>query len=501
MYTSISIINKLRSAPYRVCLLAGMLSGFVFAPFFLFPLIFSFALFAYHAQKSCNYWQAFKVGLCFGWGHFLVGLYWISMAPYVSDERLWWAVPIACFGIPAVLSLFTASISCLAYTFRDFRLFNFIFVFFWVLAEWLRCWIFTGFPWNLLGYSLSFCLELCQCASIFGTLGLSAIVAYVAIAPIHLLNDQKTLFKRHVLICTIILSAMYCGGKLRLNSAPTEFTPILARLVQPSIEHHAKWDQEKFADVLATHINLSIIDSKNKADLIIWPESALPSVITDQYLVDLIAKYLHKNQLLITGATGQSSDAKDLYVGMYGINSEGKIVLEYNKTHLVPFGEYIPFKFLPIKKITHGLSDYTPGNIDQEVYLKSLNLKINALLCYEVIFPEEVRRKSIDQDLIINITYDTWFGSSPGLHQHFHAARLRAIENGIPLLRVANNGISAIIDCLGRILQQTQINDKTYLEGYIPKKNSHRTIWSQDSTLAIALLFLALLILEAHKLK
>ena len=496
-----NIINIAQTYPKYVCLFSGAVSSLMFAPIFLPFASFFLSFLAYYSQQALSRKQIFILGTCFGFGHFFAGLYWISIAPLVFAKEFWWAAILALFGIPGVLSLLIGFVACGANLFRSTRFFYSSFIIIWILIEWLRCWLFTGFPWNLLGYAFGFNLELSQAASIFGVLGLSIIVLYISIMPTFLFLKQNKLFLGHVIIGLAILIVMYVFGHFRLQDNPTEFTDVSVRLVQPSIPQEKKWDVDEFLVGFKKHLQLSQQQTSSKPGLLIWSESALPIDINkNSAVLNVIADCLEEGQILLTGATNQDQYQQAQYVGMYAINDYGVIIGQYHKTHLVPFGEYVPWKsVLPIRKLTYGLLDFTAGKGEQKLQL--LGLKISPLICYEIIFPQEVRLKSLDADVIINITNDAWFGRSIGTYQHFYTARMRSIENGLPLLRIANNGISAIIDGLGRILQNTEIDQVGFLENYVPKKLTRLTIWSRHSTLAIFLLLLAISALASFKVK
>ncbi len=189
----------------------------------------------------------------------------------------------------------------------------------------------------------------------------------------------------------------------------------------------------------------------------------------------------NENQILITGSVSDNNKKEEeieIYSSMVGLNKDSYhnfAVFEYHKSHLVPFGEYMPLrKIIPFKKITHGLVDYTPGK-KESIYLQKFNLNILPLICYESIFPNEVIASNKNADIIINITNDAWYGNSSGPYQHFQISKMRTIENGLPMIRASNNGISAFIDPLGRVLKQTKLNDITIIDSFIPKKLSKET--------------------------
>ena len=177
------------------------------------------------------------------------------------------------------------------------------------------------------------------------------------------------------------------------------------------------------------------------------------------------------------------------------MDDRGKLQFDYHKTHLVPFGEYIPFsKYLPLQKITHGMVDYTPGK-REVLYLESLNLYIQPLVCYESIFSEEVRISNSVADLMVNITNDAWYGKSSGPYQHFEISRMRAIENGLPMIRAGNNGISAIIDPVGRVLKKLDLDQISVIDGLIPLKLLLPTIYSEYGAIALFILVVTILML------
>jgi apolipoprotein N-acyltransferase len=247
---------------------------------------------------------------------------------------------------------------------------------------------------------------------------------------------------------------------------------------------------------------LSEKKSEIHPQIVVWSEASVSEPINLPHVLDAVSSFLDNDQILLAGAVSQDKDKGLDYVGMYGVKSGGKLDFEYHKIHLVPFGEYMPFvtKFLPIKKLTDGFLDYSAGGTAQEFTVRSL--KVTPIVCYEVIFPDEVKQRSQDTDVIINISYDSWFGKSSGPYQHYHIARMRAVENGVPLIRSANSGISAIIDPVGRVLQKADINSYTILDGYIPEKLINRTFYSLYSQyLMIVFLILMIFLVDSFKLK
>jgi apolipoprotein N-acyltransferase len=274
---------------------------------------------------------------------------------------------------------------------------------------------------------------------------------------------------------------MITYGTLRLEKNPTTFSNINIRLVQPSIPQVAKWDANEFWKNLDKHIDLSSEQSTPYPDLIIWSEAALVVPYKYQPIKDKLKQLLKgTGSILITGGVSDNEkhgDDFEIYTAMQAINEFDEVLFEYHKSHLVPFGEYMPFKnILPMKKITPGFLDYTQGT-GGLVYIDKLNLVIKPLICYESIFSDFVKTNTQVADVIINITNDSWYGKSSGPYQHLYMSKIRAVENGLPMLRVANNGISAIIDPTGRVIQKLQLNQVGIIDGKIPNKLKSQTIY------------------------
>lgn len=476
--------------PKISCLLLGLLSGLVFAPIFLIPALLTLSYLCYLVQKSKSWQEAAKLGYIFGFGHFLSGIYWISIGVSVYISDFWWAIPFALFGLPIILAFFIFASCVFSFFVRNNNYYHFIFCLYWVLFEWVRSWIFTGLPWNLIGYAFSFSDILIQPLNIIGIYGLSFIVIYISTSFYPFFTKQFNQLKVLLLTSSMTLTVIITYGSIRLHNHPKNFTDIKVRLVQPSIPQTDKWNEEEFWHNLMLHINLS--ENSEPVDLVIWSEAALvvpydiPAVKSE-----LLGLLNSVDATLITGGISDNKKRREefeLYTAMYALEKNGNKLFEYHKSHLVPFGEYMPLKkILPFKKLTHGFIDYTEGN-GGLVYLDKYNLKIKPLICYESIFPDFVRTNNEAADVIINVTNDAWYGKSSGPYQHFYISRSRAVENGLPMIRVANNGISAIIDPLGRVIKKLDLNETNYIDGLIPKKLDSPTISSRFGNFTILLI-------------
>lgn len=483
------MFTKIKNNPKKSLFLFGFLLSLAFAPLFFVPLLLLIAFLAYFIKNAESVSEAAAYGCCFGFGFFTSNLYWISVGVSVYINDFWWALPFALFGLPLFLSIFILCQSSLSWYFRDSKYYILAFAIFWVLFEWLRSWVFTGFPWNLLGYSFAFSNHLVQQFSVFGAYGVSFIVVFLSASAINLIERERSSKYLVFLLSSILI--LFAFGELRLSYYETKFHDVKLRLVQANIPQTDKWDDDLFWANLTSHVNLSRDYNGFEPDIILWSEASVTVPYNIASVRQLMqSAIIYPNSVLITG--GVSYIDKKLYSSLYSVNQSGDLLFEYHKAHLVPFGEYIPFRtiFPFVKKLTHGFLDYTPGKMGEVFNISNLNLTIRPLICYESIFPREAITR--DADVIINLTNDTWYGNSAGPYHHFHMARMRAVENGIPLVRVANSGISAIIDPLGKVIGEAGLLSRMdVIDNYLPKKLENSTFYVkfQELTLLILLLY------------
>lgn len=504
------IQDILKEHPNYAAFLSGLLLSAALAPIFFVPALIALGLKAYLIRDAHNVKQAFIVAYLFGLGFFLSGLYWISIGVSVYIEEFWWAIPFALLALPAFLALYIGLCGICAFYTSKRRFYILSFASLWIAFEMLRSYLFTGFPWNLIGYSLAFSDILIQFTSIAGIYGLGFLITLSGGILCYYLEAAYKKFSLYLIILVVAWGAVIKFGYDRLHTYPTNFTSLKLRLVQPSIKQTDKWSSEMFWYNLNSHKDLSLNHiAKFHPDIIIWPESAvvvLPSFIGVFNLLKSLA--YNTNSFLITGGvTDNSSNANrssdKLFVSLYAISPKGEFIFDYHKSHLVPFGEYVPFSdILPLAKLTPGSTPYSPGQAGFIVNLDHFNLKIRPLLCYEVIFPEEVRISNQKADLILNATNDAYYGASSGPYQHFYMARMRAVENGLPLVRVANNGISALFDPLGRIVISSKLNDITVLDAHLPATLQNPTEYSENGdkyTYILMSIILALIVITPKR--
>ena len=454
-----------------LCFAAGGFSALAMAPHNLWPVLFvTLGGFYFLLAGSQTGKAALLRGWAFGFGYFLFGLSWIGNALLVQGNDFAWAWPLAVSGLPFALAFFYGFAALASYKLSNLKTvtgyITFAAVF--ALTEWLRGHIFTGFPWNLFGYSWAEILPIVQVTS-FGSVYLLTwlTVLWCAIGGFLFVQDQP-LAKKIILplILTASFAAVYSFGQSRIESYALSYDErVVIKIVQPNIPQHEKWDRAKMNENFFTLLRLSYPDEVMPATptYIAWPETAMNYVyIDDETSMNLIRQMLSSYEngaYLITGLLRRTDD------GGYGnsivmIDENGAISNVYDKHHLVPFGEYIPFqKWLPFGPIV-DFSGFERGAGLQN-FSTPEGISYSPLVCYEGIFPNAVLDNTGGRpDFILNATNDAWYGDSAGPYQHLTQTVFRAVEEGTPFLRVANTGVSALIAATGDIIEQIPLQKR-----------------------------------------
>ena len=520
-------MNRALKSPLFLCQLSGwkrcatlfVLGAFLtlsFAPFFFWQsAVISLTLLLLFIEKADAPKQAFKDGWWFGWGHFSAGLYWFAHALLTDAEQFAWLIPFAIFGIPAVLAIYTGLTTYLSKRIAKTSAQLWLsFALCWVGLEFLRAHLFSGFPWNLLGYVWGVNNITIQSASVFGVWGLSLITALIASVPFFLIRNKANIERSSVIFVVTsvaFLISLLAFGANRLSTIPQSIDkkPHYVRLVQGNVAQHHKWNPAFQMDIFRTYVELSKQPAKHPLSLIVWPESAMPFIPNEQkWVKQVIADTTPENAFLMTGALrierdeDYSAQSFAIWNSLYAFNSNGEIVTYYDKTHLVPFGEYIPLRsILPLTKITAGSTDFSQGTGVKTLKIPSLP-SFSPLICYEIIFPDKVISQENKPDWMINITNDAWFGDSTGPYQHLQMARFRAAEEGRPLIRAANTGVSAVFDGFGRTLGALNLNEKGIVDIKMPTIEPINTMYQKRYGLILLFLFVSvtLIILKIRKL-
>ncbi|MBL42924.1 MAG: apolipoprotein N-acyltransferase [Rhodospirillaceae bacterium] len=398
-----------------------------------------------------------------------------------------WLIPFAIFILPAFLSMFVGLVTLITkHLSKNSVQLVFIFPVFWVFFEWLRGNILTGFPWNLIGYTFSDFLTISQIASVVGIYGLSFFAIFFA-CSFSLVGSKK---KQNLVIPILgiaILFTLHFFGSYKLDNSINHYKNIKLRLVQPNIVQNEKWKESLKYKNFMKHYSLSKYEDFNEIDLFIWPETALTYTSINEILnKDSIYDLLRNDAMLITGMpriifNEYNPEKFKLYNSVVILNEKLDIVDSYNKFHLVPFGEYLPFRnlfdYFGFSKIVFGPIDYSRGGGPKTIKFDNFP-SFSPLICFEAIFPGEVVNSKVRPEWMLSLSNDAWFGNFAGPQQHFEMARIRTIEEGLPLIRVSNTGISAVIDSYGRVLKSLPYGKFGIIDHFLPG-NLQSTIYSR----------------------
>jgi apolipoprotein N-acyltransferase len=473
---------------------AGAVSVLAMAPFNLWPVLFLtlpvvvWLIDGAGAGKLGGWPAAALSGWWFGFGYFLAGLYWVGNALLVDAPTFGWLLPFAVAGLPAGLAVFFALgflFARLIWTRDATRVLSLAAAL--TVTEWLRGHVLTGFPWNSLGYAFSNTLALAQGASLIGLWGLTFLAVAIFASPAVLIDEKSTTRRPWLapVLGLIVLALMGAYGAIRLAGQPTRLVEsVKLRIMQPNLPQDTKFNYGARAEVMRRYLALSgratgpQSSGLRDATVLIWPESAFPFFLAREAdAMAQIANLLPQGTILITGAVRPPDTAPPgqpvtrAYNSIYAIDHDGSILSIYDKLHLVPFGEFLPFQStmekLGFSQITKVQGGFIAGNRRRAIELPRMP-RMLPLICYEVVFPGDIVARDERPAWIVNVTNDGWFGNSPGPYQHLQQARLRAIEEGLPIVRAANTGVSAVIDPLGRILASLGLGTEGVLDATLP---------------------------------
>lgn len=477
---------------YLLSLLLGILAAtghpplnLVFAPFIAFPVWL--ILTEIHQQASWK--KSFALGWLFGLGYFTVGLYWITFSLGVDIAVFWWLVPFALLGIPAALAVYVGTMTVFLQLTRSSGFSRC----FWFAALWTTTEIAWGtgplaLPWNPLGDIWTGFDPILQTLSVVGIYGLTLFTALFVSFPIMLRPSQLSSLRiSYVAGLFILFGITTSWGMIRPSHTPLEKQKekTWVRLVQPCVPLEMSWDKNKAKAQMDDLLRLSSTPSDKTPNIVIWPESALPLLLDEdagarQYIVQSLpaGAYLASGSLSRIRRPGEKVIVHNSLVM---VDPNADVVAKYDKHHLVPYGEYLPLrKYIPdgIRKVTSGEIDYTPGMGSATVDIDPIPA-FSPLICFEGIFSAQVVAPGEPRPKwMLNITNDAWFGHTSGPYQHLQLARMRSIEEGIPLVRVANSGISAVFDAFGREVARKPLGEKGILDVQLPPALQDPTIFA-----------------------
>ena len=507
---------------------AGALSALAMAPFNAWPILFlTFPTLVWLIDGAgVGRWggvtAAAATGWWFGFGYFLAGLYWIGYAFLVDAPTFGWLLPIAVIGLPAVLAVYTAlgvALARMLWVRGAVRILALGVAL--TASEWLRGHLLTGFPWNAFGYALTAPLALAQAASVCGIWGLTFIAIVVFASPATL-SDDRTETRRPwlpIALSIAVLAALGGFGAWRLARTPTRLVDgVHLRIMQPNLQQDVRFNYSAKQEVMNRYIALSSRASGSQSQgsqsqgsqsqgmgdttQLIWPESPFPFFLTREAdALAQITNLLPQGSVLITGAIRLADPDNPAQSGVYNsidvIDHTGSIAAVYDKVHLVPFGEYLPFEHilerLGLEELTQQRGGFLAGDRHRLIAIPGAPTAL-PLICYEVIFPGEVMPPGERPGWIVNVTNDGWFGFSTGPYQHFQQARVSAIELGLPLARAANTGISAVVDPVGRIINSLPLAVEGVLDAPLPRAISapvYARVGDAPAFIAILIVFIA----------
>lgn len=466
-------------------MILGVAGAISMAPFHMFiALLIAFSGFYIVLSQVKNTRQAFFCGWWFGFGYFTASSYWVNVPLIIQSKIFWPLIPLTLI-LSASLSLLFAAAAAISYTLNYKKLFGLItFSLSFTIASMLLGYI---VPWNLFAYSWSFSIEMLQTASLIGTYGMEFLAIFCSTAAGVSIRDKSTL---PCITALLILVSMFIYGNDRLsNNQEQKYNQKIAiRIVQGNTESHWDGNEEQEYDRFQTYLRLTSKYGLNSRTHVVWGENSFPFLTdTNSRSVQNYLKFIIPGFLI---AGGTRFENNKFHNTLFVINDNGQIIDFYDKLHLVPFGEFIPsiLKNLIPKSIANRLN-YSPGtNKEKSISLNNQSPFI-PLICYESIFSNEVTSRCTKGQWIINITNDGWFGISSQPYQHLEINRVRSIENGLPTIRAANNGISAVIDSYGRIINSLPIMTEGIIDSYLPYHISEGTIYSKHLNKFITIQF------------
>ena len=430
----------------------------------------------------------FFIGWTFGFGYFVAGLWWLGAALLVDAGSFAWFLPLAVLGLPAILAIFfglATALARLVWSDSAWRILGLASAF--GLAEWARGFVLTGFPWNEIGLIALSHPVLAQSVSLVGLKGITLLAVLIFSTP-AIFADRRGRWPVAVLALALVVGQIGYGVWRLDAHPPTASDSVAIRIVQPNIRQSLKWNAEEAERNFQKLLDLTAMrpvpgddgldgaaQAADRRTLIVWPETAFPFVLTDRpYALNRLANTLQPGETLIGGAVRvERSEAgrPRFYNSIYVIDDQGTIVEAADKLHLVPFGEYLPFEDVleswGVSNLVEMPGGFSAGASRRPVALAGAPSFL-PLICYEIIFADEIAVGDPAAGFILNVTNDAWYGDTPGPYQHLRMAEVTAVALGLPLIRAANTGISVIDDALGRERSGLSLGATGTIEAALP---------------------------------
>lgn len=491
---------SLRFGQVLAAAVLGGLAATAIAPINIFPAaIFALSLLSSLTFRASSIGSALAVGWAFGFTFFATSLQWLTESFSVEPDRFGiYAIP-AVLALSALLALFTAMPCAAAHALRSkYVIANaFIFAATWTTGELLRSVLFGGFPWNLIGHIWSASEPAMQFAAFGGVYGLTfvTVLAAAVCAP----GGDLSLWPRRILYAlAMLLTVLAIGNSRLIVSKNLGGTGKFVRIVQGNVAQADKWRAERRDEILAKYVELTKTPAAQSISAIVWPETAVPfDLVANADVRARIGAALPEGGILFAGTLRIGADKPDeIFNSIVAFGRDAGIQMVYDKVRLVPFGEYMPFRsILPFEKLTAGSIDLSPGHVSGTFEVRPLPSVI-PLICYEAIFQPQGAKDSQPR-WILNVTNDAWFGRSAGPYQHLTIARFRSIELGLPMVRAANTGISALIDPYGHLVKQIPLEQTGVIDFELPHELAAPTLYSITGNLPIYVLVSLILLAAA----
>ena len=480
----------------------GATAPLAFAPLHLLPALFlSFGGLFLLLRTTRSVRGAFVLGWLFGLGSFAVGLSWVTEAFSVDAERFGALALPALAALSAGLALFPAASVAAARALAPdggWRLLA-AFAATWAGGEWLRSLLLTGFPWNLVGTAWGLADAPLQLASVVGIHGLGLLTVTIAALPALALATRRA---APLLVSGGLVAAIWVFGLLRLSSPPPpDVAGVRLRLVQPDVAQSLKWAPEERERILSRLVAMTraATPGDGTPTIVVWPETAVPYLVAEQPEIRAsMISALPPGAALVTGAVRRATDFDSrpaMLNSILALDGTGEVFGDYDKIRLVPFGEYVPWRWLlgRFPKLTVGSVDFIRGPPRAAMPVPGAP-PAWPLVCYEAIFPHALPQGGTRPGWILTVTNDAWFGTSWGPHQHALAARLRAVELGLPLVRAANSGVSLVTDGYGRVRGSLALGTRGVLDATLPAAVQGGTPYARHGDLPFGVAILALLV-------
>jgi apolipoprotein N-acyltransferase len=482
-------VTALQCSPSWLVFVAAALLPFAYAPYGVLPAAFlAYGVFFYFVFYSSSIKAAMWLGWIFGYGRFLTGLYWTGAAILVEVDIFWWMLPFAVLGLPALLAIFDALVVALWAKLRSVSAVSDAVLFGLLLAvgEYLRATILTGFPWNAPVMVWAEWPWLIQSISLLGQHALNLLILLWLVVPIALWMGRR--WGAGLVVLVVSTAVVVSFGAWRLRQPAQAGEALNVTLVQPNIDQGRKWDTQERLAIVREVMDLTVEGMTEQTQMVVWPETTLPFLLDEEkFFPRLLEARLAPLPILMAGSVRrQIGPAGEIafFNALQVWSGDGQLLDTADKHKLVPFGEFLPFQnlleWLGFQQLTRQRGGFTAGPPNAEVTGPN-GQAFGVMICYEAIFP---RRYQADLRALINITNDAWFGHTAGPYQHLAQARLRAIETGLPLIRVANTGITAAFDGLGRNLGAIALGQRDTITVRLPQPQAPLTKTSPHAIFA-----------------